>query len=348
MDYEFHYWVTGILAARAGFSADEASTIAYAANYTDDNVVEMNVEHQDREKAPYHVYISQTMDIFQPQSKRMIVYPCFHFVPGDPLSSTAYRKDGKMHVLNTTPGNANAVALMESALNSTGPTRLYRIGIAAHAFADTWSHQNFVGYKDGFNAGDFKLAPKIGHAEAKSDPDKIAHVWQDDRLLEPEVDNNQRFLEAARSMFEIFSGHTGEGGDIETVLAGLGKAFGKPGAGSGSSQEVIRCAEYSSLARDCFGYDWLPEYNPKNWLTDVVDIDIRGLEDGRHGGIFAGLVLLKDKYYWRKDRPDYQERPWYLFQEAVKEHQNEAITTLSPTFSTMGISMDQLKDWADD
>ena len=347
MNYEFHYWVTGILAAKAGFSEKEARTIAYAANYTDDNVIEMNVKHEDRDKDPYKVYISQTMDIFKPQSKRMIVYPCFHFIPGDPLAETACRKDGKMHVLNTTPGNANALALMNSALNSTGPTRLYRIGIAAHSFADTWSHQNFVGYQDGFNAGDFKLAPKIGHAEAKSDPDKIAHVWHDHRLLEPEVDNNQRFLEAARSMYEVLAGHTGQGGDGDPVIDGLGKAFGEPGKGSGSSQEAIRCTEYRRLARDCFGHDWLPEYNLDDWLLDVVVEDVHGLQDRRSGGIFAGMVWLKDDYTWRADRPDYRERHWYLFQEAVKEHQNEAIKILAPVFGTMGINMDQLKDWAE-
>ena len=37
MDYEFHYWITGIIAKDAGFSGEEAHTIAYASQYVDEN-----------------------------------------------------------------------------------------------------------------------------------------------------------------------------------------------------------------------------------------------------------------------------------------------------------------------
>ncbi|MDA8104143.1 MAG: hypothetical protein M0Z71_02065 [Nitrospiraceae bacterium] len=37
MDIEFHYYMTHLIALRAGFKPDDAFKIAYASQYTDDN-----------------------------------------------------------------------------------------------------------------------------------------------------------------------------------------------------------------------------------------------------------------------------------------------------------------------
>lgn len=37
MNTEFHYYMTGIIAHAAGFTQEEARTIAYASEYTDEN-----------------------------------------------------------------------------------------------------------------------------------------------------------------------------------------------------------------------------------------------------------------------------------------------------------------------
>jgi hypothetical protein len=37
MDIEFHYWLTGLVAHRAGFSKEESLTIAHASEYVDEN-----------------------------------------------------------------------------------------------------------------------------------------------------------------------------------------------------------------------------------------------------------------------------------------------------------------------
>ena len=265
MDHEFHYWITGILAARAGFTEDEARVIAYAANYTDHNDIEMKVEHKNGDGEPYFNYISQTMDITKPNTRRMIIYPCFHFVPGDPAAESAYRKDGKMHLLNTTPGNDNAVSLMKKAMECAGPTRPYRIGIAAHALADTWSHQNFVGLQEGFNSGDFKLAPKIGHAEALHFPDQAALCWQDRRLTNDGIDNNQRFLRAAGALYNLFRGGKYETGELNGVISDLGNALGVSNTVEVPGKAERRMDDYRKLAKACYGRDWLPEYNPEAW-----------------------------------------------------------------------------------
>ena len=85
MDKEFHYHITGIIARRAGFSVEEARTIAHASQLVDDNDTLCSI-HDEDSGTEYEVYISQTMDILKPKRELMRIYPIFHFLPGDPLA----------------------------------------------------------------------------------------------------------------------------------------------------------------------------------------------------------------------------------------------------------------------
>ena len=205
MDIEFHYYMTYLTSAYAGLEPKDALTLAYASQYVDDNDIVCEV---DKGKgSSYRNYISQTMNILKPKDTLFRIYPLFHFVPGDPMSKTAWRKDGKMHWLNTTPNSKNANQIMDAALETDD---LYRIGIAVHTYVDTWAHQNFIGYYDDFNSMKTMLgsvAPNIGHADAGHNPDEPALVWRDPRLLDERVDNRDRFLEAAKCLYEKLAGH---------------------------------------------------------------------------------------------------------------------------------------------
>ena len=144
MDIEYHYYITFIIALRAGFRKEQAYKIAYSSQYTDDNDTTYII-NEGREDT-YENYISQTMDITKPQEERLRIYPIFHFMPGtsnEIWQLSPDRKDGKFHLLNTIPNNQNAIALLNDALLSGN---VYRIGIATHMFADTFAHQNYVGF----------------------------------------------------------------------------------------------------------------------------------------------------------------------------------------------------------
>ena len=162
MDIEFHYYMTYLVATKAGIDQNSARVLAHSSQFIDDNDIVFEV---DKGKASAcRNYISQTMNILKPKHSLLRIYPIFHFIPGDPWSNTAWRKDGKMHWLCTTPNSSNANSIMDAAIRSRD---LYRIGIAAHGYVDTWAHQNFVGYYDDFNAMNIGLKqfmPNIGHA----------------------------------------------------------------------------------------------------------------------------------------------------------------------------------------
>lgn len=339
MDTEFHYWMTGIVARRAGFEEAEARVIAYAAEYVDANDMSLVVVDR-RNGTKYRNFISQTMNILRPKQEIMRIYPIFHFVPGQPDAVSARRRDGKMHLLNCTPDNEYANAFMDAAFDASEYTRLYRIGIASHAYADTWAHQNFVGWHDSFNAIGTDSEFSIGHMDAGHLPDWPGCVWHDPRLVEPEVDNTERMMAACRALFGKFCAYlAGKGrgdrhGDWPALEAELREAVGRRFRAEEHPENPHRerrLRRYRSLA------PWLPEFDERTWFDEAIRTRVRGLRDS-HDGLMHLLTVFHDEHFFRGDRVP-ETTHWYRFQEAVKEHERFGIRLLSPLFRTMGFEL---------
>jgi hypothetical protein len=323
MDKEFHYYITYFIALKAGFDEQNAQVIAYSSQYTDDN----NVEYVIDPDAPsqYHVYISQTYDIFKPQEERLRIYPVFHFMPGsgdELLAASAKRKDGKTHSLNTIPNNRNARLCLTDALGSRD---LYRTGIATHVYSDTFAHQNFVGYKDDFN--DIRgiigaIIPSIGHADARDKPDLPTKLWKDKRLIDRNeaVNNKARFLDAAGCLYDIYRDHLGTRNLRNKVVQQIDTAIG-----SSVSSAKERIGRYKELIGPGF-----IEYNKKAWFKEAVDLDTRIIDDSSTGSDQRTEII----YHWK---PNYLISNWYRFQEAVKTHQKFAMNFIGPIFDNIGV-----------
>lgn len=338
MDREFHYLATGLIAKRAGFSESQAETIAHASQFVDENDVALKVRDRSDSSAVYRNYISQTMNILKPKHELMRIYPLFHFIPGDPMSETAWRRDGKMHRLNTTPNSDTANELLDEAFKASPDVRLYRIGMATHAFVDTWAHQNFVGWFDSFNSLDIDLKPAIGHAQAEHHPDWIAHKWQDSRLVFPEVDNTNRFLSAARALFSKYCAYrTGRGRKDNSpgwdrLRDDLLWAFGRKYTGNALRYRSQRLERFRSLVD-------LDTFDDRDWFDEAIETEVQGLED-THEGLKSKLTLFEDKYYWREGVSP-EDTHWYRFQEAVKEHEAFGLKLFKPVFESMGVEVDK-------
>lgn len=331
MDIEFHYYMTYLIAAKAGFGVNDAYKIATASQYVDDN--DMKLEVDKGKASAYRNYISQTMNILKPKSKLFRIYPLFHFIPGDPMSAAAFRKDGKMHWLNTTPDSPNANKIMDAAIETED---LYRIGIACHSYADTWAHQNFVGYYDVFNAMESplgKVTPDIGHADAQHNPDWPGLVWRDKRLLKERRENKTIFLDAARKILQKLAKFADAkitkkriDNKAADLLKDLDAAIG--GRDQKNEREAERTARYLELStREGYGATELPPYDHDKWLEAALNEEVRGLRD-RSDMTLARWDPLSDVYTWA-DRKSYRATDWYRFQEAVKGHQNTAWDILS-------------------
>ncbi len=329
MDIEFHYYVTYIFAQKAGFSKKDAYVIAYSSQYVDDNTIIFNI---NKGKAnAYTNYISQTMDITKPKNRLMRIYPLFHFVPGDPLTKKARRRDGSLHLLNTTPGSTNGNKLINKALKTKN---LYRIGIATHSFMDTWAHQNFIGYYDNFNSMEGlreKMTPNVGHADAMHQPDIPGLIWRDRRLAGSlrAVSNNSRFFNASEKVFEKYVKYhdrQAKKADIRNewlkLRNAIEKAIGEEFTHDSDGRES-RIKRYRAITAG------IPEFKPDEWFKQAVETRTKGVTDK-----WAVVKLLPDEHVWKDG---HEQSRWYNFQTAVIEHQHFAEETCGDIFNQMEI-----------
>ena len=316
MDIEFHYYITYIIALRAGFNPHDAYLIAYSSQYTDDNHKRYGISEDTSDE--YRNYISQTANILKPKKELLRIHSIFHFMPGtkdEVFVDSTRRCDGKLHLLNTIPDNQNARFLLQEALDLRNS---YRIGIATHMYSDTFAHQNFVGYDDCFNSMKGlleKAIPNIGHADAKFCPDWPALVWKDKRLVSShsEIDNKQRFLDAAISLFKEYCrslDRTASSQNVDGLLTELDKAIGERDDENQLSEN--RIDRYRALIGDDF-----IDYDKEAWFKKAIN---------REMGLFKWI------YSWKEN---YRASHWFQFEESVKAHQRLAIERLRPIFDTM-------------
>mgnify|MGYP001094047897 CR=1 FL=1 len=327
MDREFHYYMTYIIALRAGFKVDDAYTIAYSSQYTDNNDYPYEIVDDD---FPYKNFISQTMDITKPKEELLRIHPYFHFFPGtkrEIVNNSYPRKDGKLHLLNTIPNNANVRRLFVKSLKSAD---LYRIGIATHTYADTFCHQNFVGFKESFNDMEGlleKIIPSVGHADAKYQPDIPGLVWFDKRHVSShvEVRNKDRILNAAENIFQFYCEQCTKQKNIDKkkqrLISELGEAIGEVSEDDRRKEE--RKKNYIDIIRS-EAKDAFKDYDEDVWFDEAVSY--------RPKAETIGTSQVENEYFWKLG---FKNSNWFKFQEAVKFNQELSESILKPLLTKL-------------
>jgi hypothetical protein len=325
MNIEFHYYMIYILAKYSGLEELDCISIASSSQYVDNNLVGQVIHAEGRE---YNTIVTHNYGWWSDWFPKNVYIP-FHFFPGDLTYYSARRKDNRTHRLNCTPGGAFVTDLLNRALDSAD---LYRIGIALHTYADSWAHQNFTGTNDAWNAiGADTPVPKVGHADALGQPDKITGKWIDGRLSGEYqyIDNEQRFLEAARAVYQKLIRFSGKKPDPWEIIRDKIKAMIGP-----YDEEDSRQAERISTY---ILEEELLEYNKYEWQREAVYANGNEsiLEDS-----FKGY----DKFSWFKDqllyktgmlkkppllaRENFFSSPYFHWHEAAKAHLKEAQSIL--------------------
>lgn len=333
MNIEFHYYMTKYLALMAGFESDEADIIAYSSQFVDDNNIRFEIEKPDGEI--YKNYITQTMNILKPKKQLMRIYLLYHFLPGDPTSFKARRRDGKMHVLMTTPASNHA---QEIFFETTKTESLYALGIASHMLSDSLSHQNFVGIFEEVNAmkGLWQtLVPNIGHADAGYLPDIPNLVWNDCRLIKEnaEIDNKERVLLAAKTLYNNYLMITSNPNKWSATKQTLNDVIGSPLEEKDLSkydmQKKIRIEKMQEILSE---FDADETYDPKQWFLQAVDVDVNLFNDAKFK-----YDPVKDKF---KFKQGYEASNWFKFQEAVRDYQRAATVKMEPILTQL-----EIKEW---
>jgi len=330
MNLEFHYYATAALAIRAGFPSDVAHRIARASQQVDQaifawEIIDFPVTVGGRANLTGPGYRTEkTQDyVFWDEDVFRRVYLPFHFIPGDPAKAARERVDGMGNPWITTPDSPLARELLVRALRSGDH---FRIGIALHAYADTWAHQNFSGRLEAINELSLRSPlPPAGHFQALGSPDQATEEWRDPRLLRPDVDNRERFLAAARMIYRFLRTSLHRDFDDEfLVIEELGELWERR-----ELDERARAFDFS------IRYDIEP-WNSSIWPAAAGIVDEEEPEDRpRHydklrwfGNEIAKRAARRDGIRRVDSGGRFKGSELHAWSEAAKAHRAEALSLI--------------------
>lgn len=151
MQIDMHYYGTYAIALAAGIPDEDARVIAYASQYMDDATSDRNGEHEDGgwlvtfTTAHHLMQSAQTMVRKSFDDQRKIWVPN-HFVPGGAGNTFEERA---LCVMDSPIARAMFEEHLVTARNLAYGLEL--IGVAAHAYMDTFSHYGFSGFSSKYN-----------------------------------------------------------------------------------------------------------------------------------------------------------------------------------------------------
>jgi hypothetical protein len=240
MQYDMHYYGTYAMAAAAGIPQADAEIIATSAQFVDDHNITSYILAKSQEGilgvATAHHPLDAGVRVFfgtnESNDTRLIWVP-FHFIPGGDGASFQERM-----ICRKNSPIANALLdyyMKEETLAAHRDHALHLMGIAAHVYADTFSHYGFSGLSNESNqieAGSIELenvqsqtllshisrqadafmahfaqAPKLGHGGVLTNPDRPYLKWKfkyQDGTVSAR-DNPATFLEACKCLYNRFA-----------------------------------------------------------------------------------------------------------------------------------------------
>jgi hypothetical protein len=187
---------------------------------------------------------------------------------------------------------------------------------------------------------------RIGHALAGHLPDIPGLIWNDGRLASPQIDNTDRFMDAAGHLFRKFAlfknSQIAEAeleDEIARLVADLRTDIG-PSSTTSLPQDPARIARYQTraLQREC-GATPIPEYQEAKWADEAFVEQRAGLAQRlaiyaqKRAGILGDALGFGTAVpcTW-KDPQHRGDTHWYRFQEAIKAHLDECWKVLTERF----------------
>lgn len=350
MQVDLHYGMSFVLARLAQFERHEAEIIARASQYVDDavngGVIEFNNGAKYERISCAHLAKDFIHNIRDIENHRTWVP--FHFLPGNCGRGRA--EQGSIDFIDKIICCKNsevAKEVVNSALSKRDESYfLYYVGIALHAYIDTWSHQGFAGVihevneirnfdRPGFSWGEFVDKVKsyvvdgllpLGHAGALRYPDTPYLKWsyENARGQHIERDNATEFIEAAQwcySFLATVKEQRDELGFVEPPADDL-RAIKKLFVTLESDDEFERLEGWSrAIERGSFsfGREELPAYTAKgvgSWKHAALDTEA---ERDANDSVF-------------KYRPDFLHSNWKLFHDAVLDYRFTVVYKILPEY----------------
>jgi len=347
MQKDFHFYTVYALARAAGFDADNSHVIAYASQHTDDAKYEHPLEFENGGRFQQVLTAHRFLDLDALGNATCYrIWVPFHFLPGN-LGVDFYER------MLTRANSTVAQRMIGEFLGSNlKPYSLHWLGIILHVYADTWSHQNFIGVihenmndvsglkvrrvsKNSMESLLNKLkqgileyaAPKLGHAQAGTIPDEPYRVWQykDYKGKKFYIYNLERSLDAAQNcymvllrflrLFPQFSRNRPL--PWQEIVGSISRLFSMKGDLDDRAEAWQKTISDGGLGFAPEDKDIGLDYNDREWFKAAVNVIKTDYEDDR---------------YERK--PGFETSNWKYFHDAAAFHR---FTVLHEILSDYGI-----------
>jgi hypothetical protein len=245
MQIDFHHGVTYVVARLAGFDHEDASIVAYCAQYVDDAINGGIIKFDNGAMFTRISSAHKMLDYrnFQELANYHVWIP-FHFLPGNGGKKAGKDPEGKfIEKLICRPNSDVAQQMVRECINRRETAySLHRLGITMHVYVDTWAHQGFAGVNHRVNEAKKLLdeneqpdrnlmdrlknyfvseALPLGHGAVLSHPDQPFLRWGyiNGRGEKISRNNPQDFLEAADNMCKVMQRYLKA--DPDAIVPGL-------------------------------------------------------------------------------------------------------------------------------
>jgi len=343
MQIDFHHAATYVVSRLAGFAHGDALTIARSAQMVDESDTQGTLQFND---STGYYHIASAHKLFDPENGSSFtdyqVWLPFHFLPGN--NGAELDKVPNVPLvqrLTCTEDSQLANAMWQRASEvKNDPTALYRLGITAHVYADTFSHQGFVGFRhpmnraseiDHIDPNDSDLVDNIeaqaadllelGHGGVVTDPDLPFLTWsyksESGRVVT--CNNPERFLRAVTRMQAQMAWYQGDS-SRQTMLESDRESFERLiHTQQASKGEDRHPAWLDALRNGEFTFEPLNEEQ----LGDL-EFDAKSWELATFGQTLDHSATAIEK------PADFESSPWKLFNDALKAHQQMVLNDLLP------------------
>jgi len=344
MQKDFHYYALYYLSLCAGIEPDAAYKIAYSSQYVDNSTEFEKILLLDKKGKEGFIDPVRTahnrLESFWKDVWEKIYYP-FHFVPGHKKENQTEKSIDEKYITKEGKSNEIATEYLKRAIETKNP---YRIGIALHPYADTYSHQNFSGRWSGVNdvekmqvyVGNLrrnkmklnlwlffakiirKPIPEIGHGEALMTPDITNYTWVYFNYKNEYVPaaNDERFMSYAENVYNDF---------LPTIPSELRKNNPeefeniKKKIWLGIKRNKRKCKYWKKLISEKLGTKKIRKYNKLEWRKEALKGKIRW-DKRKHLSQKKFAFVPKDKFI---------ESNWLNFHRAALGHRQVALKILS-------------------
>ena len=352
MQIDGHHTLTYIAARFSGFKHNQASIIAYSAQYVDDATNSGLIQFDNgalykRISSAHKMLDYRNLD----ELANHQVWIPFHFLPGNEGKKSDENTKGKfINKLVCLPDSPVARDMLKACAHDNGKLyALHRLGIAMHVYADTWAHQGFAGVNHKINevselSSNNKIKDKsffdkitnyflsesfpLGHGASLSYPDSPFLVWKyksgSRKLIKR--DNPTIFIEAVDKMCRAMQCFKEK--DINMDLESM------PGLPSKDKKKIL------SLIKSIKDNDG--EVRHKKWLSEIkmgafsfgkanVNYIAKGKGSWKHKAILQNAAQDTGReVFTYKD--SFLKSDWKLFHDALQAHRFDIIHDILPRY----------------